>query len=94
MFSSIALSSLRHNRRSYLAPTDPPVSVEDLITGYRQLIGQAHARNIRILGATLTLFEDSFKVVNPPLDYFYIPKKRRLVRRLTSGFVKARNLTA
>jgi lysophospholipase L1-like esterase len=58
-----------------LAPTDPPVSVEDLITGYRQLIAQAHARNIRILGVTLTPFEDTFKGVIPPLDYFYNPEK-------------------
>jgi lysophospholipase L1-like esterase len=60
-----------------LAPTDPPVSVEDLITGYRQLVAQAHARNIRVLGATLTPFEDTFKVVNPPLDYFYSPEKEK-----------------
>jgi len=60
-----------------LAPTAPPVSVEDLITGYRQLIAEAHARNIRILGATLTPFEDTFKGVNPPLDYFYNPEKEK-----------------
>jgi lysophospholipase L1-like esterase len=60
-----------------LAPNDPPVSIEDLITGYRQLIAQAHARNIRILGATLTPFEDTFKGVIPPLDYFYNPEKEK-----------------
>jgi lysophospholipase L1-like esterase len=54
-----------------LAPNDPPVSLNDLIVGYRQLIAQAHARNIRIIGATLTPFEDTFKVVNPALDYYY-----------------------
>jgi lysophospholipase L1-like esterase len=60
-----------------LAPSDPPVSIEDIITGYRQLIAQAHARNIRVLGATLTPFEDTFKVVNPALDYFYNPQKEK-----------------
>jgi lysophospholipase L1-like esterase len=60
-----------------LAPTARPVSVEDLISGYRQLIAQAHARSIRILGATLTPFEDTFKGVNPPLDYFYNPEKEK-----------------
>jgi lysophospholipase L1-like esterase len=48
-----------------------------LITGYRQLIAEAHARNIRILGATLTPFEDTFKGVNPPLDYFYNAEKEK-----------------
>ena len=60
-----------------LAPNDPPVSIEDLITGYRQLIAQAHARNVRILGATLTPFEDTFKGVIPPLDYFYSSEKEK-----------------
>jgi lysophospholipase L1-like esterase len=60
-----------------LSPTDPPVSVDDLITGYRQLIAQAHLRNIRIIGVTLTPFEDTFKGVNPPLDYYYNPEKEK-----------------
>jgi lysophospholipase L1-like esterase len=41
------------------------------------LIAQAHARSIRILGATLTPFEDTFKGVNPPLDYFYNAEKEK-----------------
>jgi lysophospholipase L1-like esterase len=60
-----------------LAPNDPPVSIADLITGYRQLIARAHARNLRIFGATLTPFEDTFKGVVPPLDYFYNPEKEK-----------------
>jgi lysophospholipase L1-like esterase len=60
-----------------LDPNARPVAVEDLITGYRQLIAEAHARNIRILGATLTPFEDTFKGVNPPLDYYYNPEKEK-----------------
>jgi lysophospholipase L1-like esterase len=60
-----------------LSPTDPPVSIEDLIMGYRQLIAQAHVHNIRIIGVTLTPFEDTFKSVNPPLDYFYNPEKEK-----------------
>ena len=61
-----------------LAPTAPLVAVEDLITGYRQLIAEAHARNIRILAATLTPFEDTFKGKVPALDYFYNPEKEKL----------------
>jgi lysophospholipase L1-like esterase len=60
-----------------LSPNDPAVSVDDLIAGYRQLIAQAHTRNIRIIGATLTPFEDTFKVVNPPLDYYYNQEKEK-----------------
>jgi len=51
-----------------LSPTDPPVSIEDLIMGYRQLIAQAHVHNIRVIGVTLTPFEDTFKGVNSALD--------------------------
>jgi lysophospholipase L1-like esterase len=60
-----------------LSPSDPPVSAEDLIMGYRQLIAQAHVHNIRVIGVTLTPFEDTFKVVNPALDYFYNPEKEK-----------------
>jgi lysophospholipase L1-like esterase len=60
-----------------LSPNDPAVSLDDLIAGYRQLIAQAHARNIRIIGVTLTPFEDTFKVVNPALDYYFNPEKEK-----------------
>ena len=60
-----------------LSPTDPPVSIEDLIMGYRQLIAQAHVHNIRVIGVTLTPFEDTFKGVNSALDYFYNPEKEK-----------------
>jgi hypothetical protein len=39
-----------------LSPSDPPVSAEDLIMGYRQLIAQAQVHNIRVIGVTLTPF--------------------------------------
>jgi hypothetical protein len=70
-------STTSAGRAGVLDPTDPPVSVQDLITGYRELIAQAHARNMRVLAATLTPFEDTFKVVNPALDYFYNPEKEK-----------------
>jgi lysophospholipase L1-like esterase len=34
-------------------PNGAPLSVQDLIDGYRNLIGQAHAAGVRIIGATL-----------------------------------------
>ncbi len=41
------------------APT-PEVSVAQLIAGHRSLIRQAHARGIRVIGATLTPIKGSF----------------------------------
>ena len=38
---------------------DPAVTADDLIWGYRQLIARAHARGLRIYGATLLPCEDS-----------------------------------
>lgn len=35
------------------------VSPEEIISGYRQIITRAHARGIKIIGATLTPFEDA-----------------------------------
>jgi len=34
-----------------------PVTADDIIAGYRQLIARAHARGVRIYGATITPFE-------------------------------------
>jgi lysophospholipase L1-like esterase len=34
-----------------------PVSAEDIIAGYRQLIARAHARGVKIYGATITPYE-------------------------------------
>ena len=42
-----------------LEPYAPPPSAEDIIAGYRQLIARAHLQGVRILGATLTPFEDT-----------------------------------
>src|SRR5213075_1267157 len=39
------------------ARANPSPSAQDLIAAYRQLIDRAHARGLRIYGATLTPFE-------------------------------------
>jgi lysophospholipase L1-like esterase len=44
-----------------LAPNEPAPSAEDIIDGYKQLIARAHLHGMRIIGATLTPFEDTFK---------------------------------
>jgi lysophospholipase L1-like esterase len=43
-----------------LAPNDPPADVAAIIAGYKQLIARAHANGLKIYGATLTPFADSF----------------------------------
>jgi lysophospholipase L1-like esterase len=43
----------------YLGRPDEAVSSEEIIGAYRQLILRAHAKGIKVYGATLTPFEDS-----------------------------------
>jgi lysophospholipase L1-like esterase len=56
-----------------LAPRDVPPSADDVIDGYRQLVARAHARHMRIIGATLTPFENAFK--GAPFEGYYTPEK-------------------
>jgi lysophospholipase L1-like esterase len=48
---------------------EPAPSADDIIAGYRQLIARAHAHDMRIIGATLTPFEDTFRG-NPLFGYY------------------------
>jgi lysophospholipase L1-like esterase len=48
-----------------LARENPSPSVDDLIAGHKQLIERAHARGIRIYGATLTPFEGAAYATTP-----------------------------
>lgn len=52
---------------------EPAPSAEDIIAGYKQLIDRAHARGFKIIGATLTPFENTFE--GGPLDTYYNPEK-------------------
>jgi lysophospholipase L1-like esterase len=60
-----------------LSPSDPPASARRIIAGYRQLIDRAHMHGIKVIGATLTPFEDSFKGAFDALADFYSPQKER-----------------
>jgi len=60
---------------SILAPNDRAPSVDDIIAGYQQLITRAHLHEMRILGATLTPFEDTFQ--GSPLEGYYNPSKEQ-----------------
>jgi lysophospholipase L1-like esterase len=42
-----------------IAPPSEAVTVDELIAGYRQLIARAHERGLRIIGATMTPFQDT-----------------------------------
>jgi lysophospholipase L1-like esterase len=55
-----------------LAAADETFQAQDLIEGYRQLIARAHARGVKIIGATLTPFAG---VVDVP--GYYSPAKER-----------------
>jgi lysophospholipase L1-like esterase len=52
---------------------EPAPTAEEVIAGYRQLIARAHANDMRILGATLTPFEDTFR--GQPLFGYYSEEK-------------------
>jgi len=60
---------------SILEPNAPAPTPEDIIAGYKQLIARAHMHNMRIIGATLTPFEDTFK--GSPLSAYYNPVKEQ-----------------
>jgi lysophospholipase L1-like esterase len=48
-------------------------SFHELVAGYRQLVAQAHARGIRVIGATLTPFEGALPDT-PLSDYYHRDK--------------------
>ena len=52
---------------------EPAPSAEQVIAGYEQLIARAHAHGMRIIGATLTPFENTFQ--GTPLEGYYSEEK-------------------
>jgi lysophospholipase L1-like esterase len=65
-----------------LAPNEQAPSADDIIDGYKQLIARAHLHGMRIIGATLTPFEDTFK--GKPIEGYYNAdkeQKRQAVNR-------------
>lgn len=67
------------------APDDAPVSAEALVAGYRQLIARAHARGVRIVGATLTPFEGALP--DSPIVGYYTPEKEQ-VRQAVNRWIR------
>jgi lysophospholipase L1-like esterase len=58
-----------------LAPNEIAPSADAIIDGYKQLIARAHLHGMRIIGATLTPFEDTFK--GTPIEGYYNPEKEQ-----------------
>jgi lysophospholipase L1-like esterase len=59
-----------------LDPSAKEPTAQDITDAYRQLIERAHAHGLRILGATLTPFEDTFK--GGPLEGYYNADKEKI----------------
>jgi lysophospholipase L1-like esterase len=59
---------------------EPAPSADDVIFGYKQLIARAHDHGIRIIGATLTPFEDTFH--GTPLFGYYDEEKEKKREKL------------
>jgi lysophospholipase L1-like esterase len=55
---------------------EPAPSADDVIFGYQQLVTRAHAHGMRIIGATLTPFEDTFHG-NPLYGYYDEEKEKK-----------------
>ena len=71
---------------SGLAAHDPEPTAEAIIDGYKQLIARAHARGLRIIGATLTPFGDSF--AGTPFEGYYTPEKEK-IRVALNDFIRS-----
>ncbi len=64
------------------ARDQPPPTLAELQEGYRRLAQRAHARGLRVLGATLTPFADALP--GTPLDDYYQPPKDALRAQLNA----------
>lgn len=65
---------------SAFVPDGRPPGLPDLIAGYRQLIAQAHARGVRVIGVTLTPFQGALE--GTPITGYYSPAKDHLRQAL------------
>ncbi|QNH22391.1 GDSL-like Lipase/Acylhydrolase family protein [Xanthomonas sp. GW] len=70
------------------APDDAPVSAQELIAGYRQLLQRAQARGLRVIGATLTPFEGALP--DTPIRGYYSVDKER-VRQQVNAWIRDGN---
>jgi lysophospholipase L1-like esterase len=67
---------------SPFAPREPMTTAARLISGYRQLIAAAHARKVRIVGATLPPFEGALQ--GTPFEGHFSQAKERLRQQVNA----------
>lgn len=67
------------------APRERLPDASEIANGLRQLVEQAHLRGVRVIGATLTPFEDALK--GTPLEGHYSPAKEAL-RRSVNDWIR------
>ena len=71
---------------SPLAPHEDAPPADAIIEGYKQLIARAHLHGLRIIGATLTPFADTFKGL--PFETYYNEQKEQ-EREAVNGFIRS-----
>lgn len=67
---------------SPFAPQEAPARLEDLIQGYRELVARAHARGLKVTGATLPPFEGA--LAGTPYEGHYSAAKEALRQQLNA----------
>jgi lysophospholipase L1-like esterase len=69
-----------------LAMSDPEPTADEIIDGYKQLIGRAHAHGMKIIAATLTPFGDAF--AGTPFTGYFTPDKEK-IRLALNAFLRS-----
>lgn len=69
------------------APNETPVQLQALTQGFEQLVAQAHAHNVRVIGATLPPFERALE--GTPLEGHSSPQKEALRQALNAWIREA-----
>jgi lysophospholipase L1-like esterase len=67
---------------SPFAPDEAPAALEALTGAFRQLVEQAHARDVRVIAGTVPPFEHALE--NTPLQGHYSPRKEALRQSLNA----------
>ena len=70
---------------SVLAPADKIPTADEVIAGHQQIIARAHLHHLRIMGATLTPFEDTFH--GTPMFGYYSEDKEK-VRQAVNTWIR------
>jgi len=74
--------------QSLFAPHEAPMTAQRMIAAYRQLIAQARARKVRIIGATLPPFEGT------QIEGYYTPAKDALRREVNQWIRESKEFDA